>query len=125
MMQILKYLAQLLCWSAPGAAIAIPFSMALPEIESFFAMILPDLEWINGIEKLGVIGIMALMMMLFIWERRHFILKVNKELESIGKMNEKVVHIQNEHLELLKEIKTGQSENLSRMWDMVSQSRPC
>jgi hypothetical protein len=50
--------------SVPGFCIALPV-----------AQFLPDLTFLQGIEKLGIIGIMAAGILFFVMERRHFIAK--------------------------------------------------
>jgi hypothetical protein len=108
--------------SISGCCIAIPF-----------AQILPDIALLQGIEKLGIVGIMAAGILFFVFERRSYIAKSIGRLEvlenRIGVLevkvttdNEKIIHILGEQLEALKEIKNGQAENFSRMWQLTLKS---
>jgi hypothetical protein len=108
--------------SVPGFCIALPF-----------AQFLPDLTFLQGIEKLGIIGIMAAGIVFFVMERRSFIAKSVERLEMVESRlgiletkvstgNDKVIHLLGEQLEALKEIKNGQSENFSRMWQLTLRS---
>jgi hypothetical protein len=108
--------------SVPGFCIAVPF-----------AQILPDLTFLQGIEKLGIVGIMAAGILFFVMERRSFISKSGERLEMVEKRlgvletkvatgNDKVIHLLGEQLEALKEIKNGQTENFSRMWNLTLRS---
>ncbi|MCL2304498.1 MAG: hypothetical protein FWC43_04065 [Planctomycetaceae bacterium] len=100
------------------------FCFALP-----FAL-MPDLQFVQGIEKLGIVGILTLGMMLFLWERRYFMARTDRELLSMDKHleilektftsgHDKVIRLLGEQLDALKEIKTGQTENFSRMWQLT------
>jgi hypothetical protein len=105
---------------------AIPsFCVAIP-----FAQIIPDLTFLQGIEKLGIVGIMAAGILFFVMERRNFIAKNVERMEMVEKRlgiletkvatgNDKVIHLLGEQLEALKEIKNGQSENFTRMWQLT------
>ncbi|GHT30588.1 hypothetical protein FACS1894214_0730 [Planctomycetales bacterium] len=97
------------------------------------AQILPDLSFLMGIEKLGIIGIMAAGILFFVRERRSFIAKSGERLEAVEDRlgvlemkvatgNDKVIHLLGEQLDALKEIKNGQSENFSRMWQLTLRS---
>ena len=108
--------------SIPGFCLAVPF-----------AQLLPDLTFLQGIEKLGIIGIMAAGILFFVMERRSFIAKSVERLEMLEKRfgiletkvatgNDKVIHLLGEQLEALKEIKNGQSENFTRMWQLTLRS---
>lgn len=108
--------------SIPGFCLAVPF-----------AQFLPDLAFLQGIEKLGIIGIMAAGILFFVMERRSFIAKSAERLEMLEKQfgiletkvaadNDKVIHLLGEQLEALKEIKNGQAENFSRMWQLTLRS---
>ena len=108
--------------SIPGFCLAVPF-----------AQLLPDLTFLQGIEKLGIIGIMAAGILFFVMERRHFISKSVERLEMVESRlgiletkvatgNDKVIHLLGEQLEALKEIKNGQAENFSRMWQLTLRS---
>ena len=94
------------------------------------AQILPDLALLHGIEKLGIIGILAAGILFFIRERRSFIAKSGERLESVEKRlhlletqvingNDKVINLLDQQLATLCEIKNGQSENFSRMWQLT------
>ena len=97
------------------------------------AQILPSLEFLQGIEKLGIVGILAAGILFFVMERRSFIAKSGAKLETleqrIGALetkvttgNDKVVHILGEQLDALKDIKSGQQENFTRMWQLALRS---
>jgi hypothetical protein len=94
---------------------------------------LPDLSFLQGIEKLGIVGIMAAGILFFVMERRSFIAKSGERLEMVDRRlgiletkvaagNDKVIHLLGEQLEALKEIKNGQAENFSRMWNLTLRS---
>jgi hypothetical protein len=98
-----------------------------------FAQLLPDLAFLQGIEKLGIIGIMAAGILFFVMERRSFIAKSGERLEMVESRlgvletkvatgNDKVIHLLREQLDALKEIKNGQAENFSRMWQLTLRS---
>jgi CDP-diacylglycerol pyrophosphatase len=104
------------------------FCLAVP-----FAQLLPDLAFLQGIEKLGIVGIMAAGFLFFVRERRSLIAKSGERLEMVEKRlgvletkvstgNDKVIHLLGEQLEALKEIKNGQAENFSRMWQLTLRS---
>ncbi len=101
--------------SIPSVALAIPV-----------AQILPNLEFLQGVEKLGIIGILAAGILFFVMERRSFIAKSSEKLETLDKRivaletkvtigNDNVVNLLGQQLEALREIREGQSENFSRM----------
>ena len=105
--------------SVPSFCIAYPF-----------AQILPELGFLHGIEKLGIVGILAAGILFFVGERRSFIGKSSEKLESVEKRlhlletqvingNDKVIHLLDRQLATLCEIKTGQQENFSRMWQLT------
>ena len=84
------------------------------------AQILPDLAFLQGIEKLGIIGILAAGILFFVRERRSFIAKSGERLESVEKRlhlletqvingNDKVVYLLDRQLATLDEIKNGQT----------------
>ena len=94
------------------------------------AQILPDIAILHGIEKLGIIGILAAGILFFVRERRSFIAKSGLRLETLEKRitdletkvttgNDKVVNLLGQQLDALKEIKIGQSENFTRMWQLT------
>ena len=101
------------------------FCLAIP-----FAQLLPDLTFLQGLEKLGIVGIMGLGIIFFVAERRSFIAKSSEKLESVENRlttletkvstgNDKMVSLLGQQLAELKEIKNGQMENFSRMWDIT------
>jgi len=103
----------------PSICIAVPM-----------AQILPDLAFLQGIEKLGIIGILAAGILFFVRERRSFIAKSGERLESVEKRlyllesqvingNDKVINLLDRQLATLDEIKNGQAENFSRMWNIT------
>jgi len=108
-------------------AVGITQSSGLP------AQWIPDLVFLQGIEKLGIVGILAAGIMFFVMERRSFIAKSGVKLEMLEKRindietkittgNDKVVSILGQQLDALKEIKHGQSENFTRMWQLALRS---
>ena len=104
-------------------------------VPSFFiawplAQILPDLTFLQGLEKLGIVGIMGLGIIFFVAERRSFIAKSSEKLESVEKRltaletmvstgNDKMVSLLGQQLSELKEIRSGQMENFARMWQLT------
>ena len=105
--------------SVPSVCLAVPL-----------AQWIPDLVFLQGIEKLGIIGILAGGIMFFVMERRSFIAKSGVKLETLEKRitelemkvttgNDKVVSLLGQQLDALKEIKNGQAENFSRMWQLT------
>ncbi|MCL2117798.1 MAG: hypothetical protein FWH27_05140 [Planctomycetaceae bacterium] len=105
--------------SIPSVCLAIPF-----------AQFLPDLSFLQGIEKLGIVGILAAGILFFVSERRSFIAKSAERLVEVDRRlstlenqvatgNDRVVHILGEQLATLNEIKNGQSENFTRMWQLA------
>ena len=108
--------------AVPSVLIALPI-----------AQILPDLAFLHGIEKLGIIGILAAGILFFVRERRSFIAKSGERLESVEKRlhlletqviigNDKVVNLLDRQLATLDEIKNGQVENFTRMWQLALRS---
>ncbi len=105
---------------------AVPsFCCAVP-----LAQILPDLTFLQGLEKLGIVGIMGLGIVFFVMERRSFIARSGTRLETLEKRigalenkvetgNDKVVSLLGQQLDALREIKSGQQENFSRMWQLT------
>ena len=94
------------------------------------AQLMPDLTWLQGLEKLGIVGIMGLGIIFFVAERRSFIAKSGEKLEAVEKRlstletmvstgNDKMVSLLGQQLSELKEIKVGQLENFSRMWQLT------
>ena len=104
--------------SVPSFCLAVPFAF------------LPEISFLQGIEKLGIIGILAAGIMFFVMERRIFIARSSEKLEILEKRiadletrvtvgNDKVVYLLTQQLDALKEIKAGQQENFSRMWGIT------
>ena len=92
--------------------------------------IMPDLELLQGLEKVGIIGFLSAVMIWLIWERRYFMLKTTAQITSlekrmggletnIAKGDERIVNLLNAQLETLHEIKIGQTENFTRMWQLT------
>ena len=105
--------------SVPSVCLAVPL-----------AQWIPDLMFLQGIEKLGIVGILAGGIMFFVMERRSFIAKSGERLESVEKRlhhletqvingNDKVINLLDRQLATLCEIKNGQAENFSRMWQLT------
>lgn len=101
------------------------FCLAAP-----LAQLLPDLTFLQGLEKLGIVGIMGLGIIFFVAERRSFIAKSSEKLELLERRlveleskysagNDKVVLKLGQLLSELREIKTGQAENFARMWQLT------
>jgi hypothetical protein len=108
--------------SIPSFCIAVPF-----------AQLLPELSFLQGIEKLGIVGILAAGILFFVSERRSFIAKSGERLTGVEQRlstlenqvaigNDRVVHLLGEQLETLQEIKNGQVENFTRMWQIALRS---
>ena len=103
------------------------FCLAVP-----FASLMPELGFLQGIEKLGIVGILAGGILFFVMERRSFIVKSCERLTTLENRfnnletkitvgNDKVVNLLAQQLDALKEIKNGQVENFSRMWQLTRQ----
>ena len=103
----------------PSVCIAVPM-----------AQILPDLTILQGVEKLGIIGILAAGIMFFVRERRSFIIQSGERLETVEKRindletkvttgNDKVVNILGQQLDVLHEMKDGQRDIFTRMWNIT------
>ena len=108
--------------SIPSVALAIPI-----------AQYIPNLEFLQGIEKLGIVGILAGGILFFVMERRSFIAKSGEKLEVLEKRidgleskvttgNDKVINLLGQQIDVLREIKCGQTENFTRMWDITLRS---
>jgi len=108
--------------SVPSVCLAVPL-----------AQWIPDLVFLQGIEKLGIVGILAAGIMFFVMERRSFIAKSGVKLEILEKRindieakittgNDKVINLLDRQLATLCEIKNGQVENFSRMWQLALRS---
>jgi hypothetical protein len=105
--------------SIPSFCIAVPV-----------AQLLPDLTFLQGIEKLGIVGIMAAGILFFVMERRSFISRNGERLEMVEKRlgiletkvtagNDKVINILGRQLDVLHEMKDGQKEIFTRMWNIT------
>jgi len=105
--------------SVPSVCLAIPI-----------AQWIPDLMFLQGIEKLGIVGILAGGIIFFVMERRSFIAKSGERLETVEKRindlemkvttgNDKVVNILGQQLDVLHEMKDGQKEIFTRMWNIT------
>ncbi len=101
------------------------FCFAVP-----LAQILPDLTFLQGLEKLGIVGIMGLGIVFFVTERRSFIARSGTRLETLENRisaletkvttgNDKMISLLGQQLAELKEIRSGQQENFSRMWQLT------
>ena len=101
--------------SIPSVCLAVPVAQLLPN---------------QGIEKLGIVGILAAGILFFVSERRSFIAKSAERLVEVDRRlstlenqvatgNDRVVHILGEQLATLNEIKFGQTENFTRMWQLA------
>ncbi len=105
--------------AVPSAFITLPF-----------AQFLPDLTFLQGLEKLGIVGIMGLGIVFFVMERRSFIARSGTRLETLENRisalenkvttgNDKMISLLGQQLESLRKIETGQAENFSRMWQLT------
>jgi uncharacterized coiled-coil protein SlyX len=105
--------------SVPSVCLAVPL-----------ATWLPDLAFLQGIEKLGIVGILAGGILFFVMERRSFIARSGEKLETLEKRisdletkvtngNDKVVNLLDRQLATLNDIKNGQTENFNRMWQLT------
>ena len=105
--------------SVPSVCVALPL-----------AQIMPDISFLQGIEKLGIVGILAAGIIFFVTERRSYIAKNVVRLETVEKRitdletkvtsgNDQVINLLGQQLEALREIKNGQAENFSRMWQLT------
>ena len=105
--------------SIPSICLAVPV-----------AQLLPYLGFLQGIEKLGIVGILAAGILFFVSERRSFIAKSGERLGEVERRlltlenqvatgNDRVVHLLGEQLETLQDIKFGQTENFTRMWQLA------
>jgi uncharacterized coiled-coil protein SlyX len=101
-----------------------------------FLQIIPDLDFLQGLEKVGIIGFLSAVMIWLIWERRFFMLRTTTQITSlesrmssletnIASGDERIINLLNAQLETLREIKIGQQENFSRMWTLaMSNNKP-
>jgi len=99
-----------------------------------FLQVMPNLEFLQGLEKVGIIGFLSAVVIFLVWERRFFMTKTTGQittLESrmvgletnVSSGDERIVGLLNAQLETLREIKDGQNENFSRMWELAMGSK--
>jgi uncharacterized coiled-coil protein SlyX len=111
-------------WLLTGSVASLPF-----------LQIMPDLDFLQGVEKVGIIGFLSAVMIWLIWERRFFMLKTTAQITSlenrmtgletnIASGDERIINLLNAQLETLREIKVGQSENFARMWTLAMNNTP-
>jgi len=111
-------------WLLTGSVASLPF-----------LQIMPDLEFLQGVEKVGIIGFLSAVMIWLIWERRFFMLKTTAQITSLEKRmggletniasgDERIINLLNAQLETLREIREGQSENFARMWTLAMSNTP-
>jgi len=95
-----------------------------------FLQIMPDIAFLQGLEKVGIIGFLSVVMIWLIWERRFFIVKTTTQITSLENRmtsletnvlngDERMINLLNAQLETLREIKAGQIENFTRMWTLA------
>jgi hypothetical protein len=95
-----------------------------------FLQIMPDLDFLQGVEKVGIIGFLSVVMIWLIWERRFSIVKTTTQIASLETRitsletnvlnnDERIVRLLNAQLETLREIREGQNENFARMWTLA------
>ena len=101
-----------------------------------FLQIMPDLDFLQGLEKVGIIGFLSAVMIWLIWERRFFMMKTTAQITSLENRmtgletnitngDERIVTLLNAQLVTLREIKEGQNENFARMWTLaMSNNQP-
>jgi hypothetical protein len=101
-----------------------------------FLQIIPDIDFLQGLEKVGIIGFLSAVMIWLIWERRFFMLKTTTQITSletrmtgletnVSSSDERIINLLNAQLETLREIKNGQIENFIRMWTLaISNNKP-
>jgi hypothetical protein len=101
-----------------------------------FLQIMPDLHFLQGVEKVGIIGFLSAVMIWLIWERKFFMLKTTSQItavendiaalkSSVSSGDERIINLLNAQLETLREIREGQSENFARMWTLaMSNNKP-
>ena len=99
-----------------------------------FLQIIPNLEFLQGLEKVGIIGFLSAVMIWLIWERRFFMTKTTTQITTLETRmagletnvlsgDERIVNLLNAQLETLREIKDGQNENFSRMWTLAMNNK--
>ena len=106
-------------WILTGSVASLPF-----------LQIMPDIDFLQGLEKVGIIGFLSAVMIWLIWERRFFMLRTTTQITSLESRmagletnitngDERIINLLNAQLETLKEIKVGQNENFARMWTLA------
>lgn len=92
--------------------------------------IMPDLEFLQGLEKVGIIGFLSAVLIWMIWERRFYMTKTTTQINTletrlgsletnVASGDERIIKLLNDQLLTLREIKDGQNENFSRMWTLA------
>ncbi len=95
-----------------------------------FLQAMPDPEFLQGFEKVGIVGFLSAVLIYFVWERRLFLTKGSGKItameerlssleNNVSMGDERIVKLLDEQLETLKEIKAGQDENFNRMWALA------
>ena len=112
-------------WLLTGSVASLPF-----------LQIMPDIDFLQGLEKVGIIGFLSAVMIWLIWERRFFMMRTTAQITSlenrmtsletnVSSGDERIVNLLNAQLETLRDIKNGQNENFSRMWTLaMSNNKP-
>ena len=106
----------------PSVCLAVPFTL--------FAQWVPDVEFLHGLERLGIVGFLAAGILFFVMERRSFIDQSVRKLALLEKRisnletnvssgNDKVVSLLGQQLDALNEMKDGQKEIFTRMWNIT------
>ena len=106
----------------PSVCLAVPFAL--------FAQWVPDVEFLHGLERLGIVGFLAAGILFFVMERRSFIDQSVRKLAllerrisnleaNVSSGNDKVVSLLGQQLDALREIKEAQAENFARMWQLT------
>jgi len=101
-----------------------------------FLQIMPDLDFLQGLEKVGIIGFLSAVMIWLIWERKFFMVRTTSQITalendiaalktSVSSGDERIINLLNAQLETLRAIREGQTENFSRMWTLaMSNNKP-
>ncbi len=95
-----------------------------------FLQALPDAEFLQGFEKVGIVGFLSAVLIYFVWERRLFLTKGSGRIAAMEERlshlennvslgDEHIVQLLNDQLQTLREIKQGQDENFARMWTLA------
>ncbi|MDD3468545.1 MAG: hypothetical protein PHE53_01030 [Thermoguttaceae bacterium] len=97
--------------------------LVIPAAQAF-----PDIELLQGIEKLGIIGILSGVIFCLLVDRRQILTQCAERVEalesrmsqlesSIAKENETMILHLSQISETLSDIRDGQERNFSRMWE--------